>query len=117
MVQCRTARRKTGLALDSRFELQTGKSEPLRVLDVRAAPEWEAGHIRNAQNIYVGHIEEKATEFLPDQPVALICSVGHRAGIAASILQKAGVKEVYNVLGGMTAWQKAGYPVVVESPL
>ena len=37
----------------------------------------------------------------------------HRAlGIvAASVLARGGQQEVFNVLGGMTAWKRAGFPV------
>jgi len=40
--------------------------------------------------------------------------VGHRAGLGASILLRAGYKEVYNVLGSVQAWVAAGYPVTTD---
>jgi len=42
--------------------------------------------------------------------MAVTFSVGNRASIAVSILERAGFKNVSNVLGGMTAWTKLGYP-------
>jgi hydroxyacylglutathione hydrolase len=50
------------------------------------------------------------TRLSDDKPIATICSVGDRGGIAASILKQAGFTEVYNVLGGMKAWESLGYP-------
>ena len=41
----------------------------------------------------------------------MTCSVGHRAGVAVSLLLRRGFKNVSNVLGGMTAWQKLELPV------
>ncbi len=81
----------------------------MTVLDVRSDQEWGEGHIEEALHIYVGHLEERLNEVPVDQPVAVICSVGNRASLAASILRRARHREVYTVLGGMTAWQKAGY--------
>jgi hydroxyacylglutathione hydrolase len=49
-----------------------------------------------------------------DKPVAMFCNVGHRAGLGASILLREGCREVYNVLGSMTAWKAAGYPISTE---
>lgn len=49
-----------------------------------------------------------------DKPAAMICNVGHRAGLGASILLREGCREVYNVLGSMTAWRAAGYPISTE---
>jgi hydroxyacylglutathione hydrolase len=38
------------------------------------------------------------------------CSVGNRSSIACSILERAGFSDISNMLGGMTAWTKLGYP-------
>ncbi len=42
---------------------------------------------------------------------AVIYHVGHRSGLGASILPRAGYQEVFNVLGSMKAWSAAGFPV------
>jgi hydroxyacylglutathione hydrolase len=39
------------------------------------------------------------------------CSVGHRAGLAASVLRRHGYRTVSNVLGGMTAWSQLELPM------
>lgn len=90
------------------------RGEKLLVLDVRDQEEWNSGHIKGALHIYVGHVEEKLSEIPQDIPVAVMCSVGHRAGIAASILLRAGFQRVFNVLGSATAWRHAGFPLIVE---
>ena len=78
------------------------------VLDVREVGEYEEGHIEGAVNVYVGDLERCADELahrLPrDRPVAVVCSVGHRASLGVSILQRLGYRRVHNLLGGMTAW-------------
>lgn len=89
-------------------------SEGITVLDVRGLEEWNSGHIKGAINIYVGHLEKRLNEIPKDKSVAVICNVGHRAGIGAATLQRAGYKDVYNVLGSMSAWVSAGYPVITE---
>lgn len=86
-----------------------------RVLDVREASELEeTGAIPGASNVYVGHLEERLGEVrsqLEDAPVAVVCSVGHRAGIAASVLRRHGIRRVTNLLGGMTAWTALKLPI------
>jgi hydroxyacylglutathione hydrolase len=47
-------------------------------------------------------------------PVAVICTVGHLAGLGASILLRNGYKKVYNVLGSVKAWVAAGYQVTTD---
>ena len=90
------------------------RGEELTILDDRGQDEWDQGHIKGAKHIYVGHIQERMDEIPTDKPAAMICKIGNRAGLGASILLREGCREVYNVLGSMTAWKAAGYPVTTE---
>ncbi len=90
------------------------RCEELLVLDTRGQDEWESGHIRGALHIYVGYLEQRLAEVPKDNPVAVICNVGHRAGLGASILLRAGYREVYNVLGSVKAWTAAGFPITTD---
>jgi hydroxyacylglutathione hydrolase len=84
------------------------------VLDTRGQNEWDSGHIGGALHIYVGHLKDRLGEVPKDRPIAVICNVGHRAGLGASILLRDGYPEVYNVLGSVRAWVAAGFPVTVD---
>jgi hydroxyacylglutathione hydrolase len=88
------------------------EKNPLLIVDVREPSEWKEGCIQGAERIFFGHLAAKAGSLPRDKPVAVICSVGQRASTGASILKKEGFKEVYNILGGMTAWTKLNYPTV-----
>jgi hydroxyacylglutathione hydrolase len=90
------------------------RGDDLFLLDVREPEEWKAGHIKGSVNIYVGHLEERLAEVPRNKPVVVYCTVGHRAGVAASILLRAGFTEVYNTLGSVVAWHNAGYPLVKD---
>jgi hydroxyacylglutathione hydrolase len=95
-------------ALKSKLE----KNE-LLLVDVREPSEWKEGYIKGVERIFFGDLNKKAA--LPkDKPIAVTCSVGNRASIGASVLKKAGFKDIYNVLGGMEAWTKLGYPTKKE---
>ena len=94
-------------------KLDRGKD--LLVLDARDQREWDTGHIQSSLHIYTGHVESRVSEIPRDKPVAVLCSVGHRAGIAASVLLRAGFTQVYNVLGSVTAWRRAGFPLIIDN--
>ncbi|MDQ1280397.1 MAG: hydroxyacylglutathione hydrolase [Thermoproteota archaeon] len=98
-----------GLLTVQQFKGRLSEGGRMVVLDVRTEEEWEEGHIEGAIHIYVGHLPEHIKEFSKDEPIAVICSIGNRSSIGASILRREGYFEVYNVLGGMTAWKNAGY--------
>jgi hydroxyacylglutathione hydrolase len=84
----------------------------LWIVDVREPSEWKEGYIQGAERLFFGHLADKTNSLPRDKPVAVICSVGQRSSTGASILKKKGFEEVYNVIGGMTAWTKLGYPTV-----
>ncbi|MGZ7096152.1 MAG: rhodanese-like domain-containing protein [Methanobacterium sp.] len=44
--------------------------------------------------------------------MVVYCDTGNRASIAASLLQINGYANVANVLGSISAWKGAGYPLV-----
>ncbi len=85
------------------------------ILDVRDENEWKQGHIRGALHIYVGQIQRRLDEISHDRPITIVCNVGHRASLAASILLRAGYPNVCcDVLGSMTAWHISKFPVIME---
>ena len=100
-----------GLLSVQELEKRLNDSHNLIVLDVRTDKEWGEGHIEGALHIYVGHLEEQMDMIPDDRAVAVVCSVGNRGSLAASILRRAVHQDVFNVLGGMIAWNKAGYKV------
>jgi hydroxyacylglutathione hydrolase len=90
------------------------RGDELLVLDTRGQDEWESGHIAGSLHIYVGHLEQRLTEVAKGRPVAVICNVGYRAGLGASILLQASYHKVYDVLGSVKAWVAAGFPVTTD---
>ena len=85
------------------------------VLDVRTADEVKEGYIKGAKNVdYFSDEFEAEIKKLPlDKPVYVYCRSGNRSGQAAADMKKWGFKEVYNLNGGITAWQEKGNEMVV----
>lgn len=92
------------------FELLAVDSRPV-VLDVREPWEYQTGHIVGAKLIPLGELSQRVAELNPEQPVAVICQSGSRSQSAASFLAQQGFKKVYNVVGGMSAWEMSGLAV------
>ena len=113
---------EAGLALEklpqiTAQELAESLSEGrLRVLDVRREPEWQAGHIAGAGWWPLDRFTVSPPEVDPLQPLAVHCASGYRSAIACSLLRRAGMENVMNVVGGFDAWKKAGLEVEQESP-
>ncbi|OPY26295.1 MAG: molybdopterin biosynthesis protein MoeB [Methanocella sp. PtaU1.Bin125] len=87
--------------------------ENIRLIDVREPHEWQKGIMPGAGMRFLGTLKDNLPDAPKDAPIAVTCNVGHRGSIGASILKNAGFTNVYNVLGGITAWKARGYPVVI----
>lgn len=87
--------------------------EDALVVDVREPAEYSQGHIVNARNLPLGQLEKRLTELekFKDKPLILCCASGSRSVSAGSTLRKAGFAKVYNLAGGVAAWEQAGLPV------
>ncbi|HMK56920.1 MAG TPA: MBL fold metallo-hydrolase [Dissulfurispiraceae bacterium] len=88
------------------------RQEDLFVLDVRQPKEWAAGHIDGAVHITGAEVSDRLGEIPRNRAVAVVCGSGYRSSAVASILKSRGYGQVYNVLGGMSAWRKSGFKTV-----
>jgi len=91
------------------------RSDASQVLDVRRAPEWQAGHVEGATWWPLDNFKVSPPEIDRDRPIAVHCKSGYRSMIACSLLQRAGFKNVTNVIGGFDAWQEAKLPVQTQT--
>jgi rhodanese-related sulfurtransferase len=83
------------------------------LVDVRNADEFAAGHVRDAKNIPLADLASRIGELdkSKNKTVVVICQTGARSDKAARQLAAAGFTDVYNLDGGVAAWQAAGLPV------
>ena len=95
-------------------DLATMKDErpDLVVVDVRELVEWDEGHIDGALHLPMGEALARKDLIPAGRPKAVLCAGGLRSSTVISALSRAGFTDFYNVIGGMTAWQKGGYSTV-----
>ena len=86
-------------------------NEEFTLLDVRKHDEFDAGHLANAQHMFLGDIPARLDEISRDRPVVTFCGSGRRAIIAASILKQHGFSDVSDCLGSMSACADTACPV------
>ncbi len=80
------------------------------IVDVREDSEWNEQHIPGAIHIPLGQLNERLAELkqYKDTPVITQCKSGGRSAKALDVLTAAGFSKVYNMEGGIIAWDKAG---------
>jgi len=83
------------------------------VLDVRETNEFQNGHIVNSVHIPQGFLKDRLNELekYKTKPIVIACRSGHRSGQACSLLKKNGYENIYNLSGGVMAWESANLPL------
>lgn len=85
----------------------------LQILDVRRPPEYASGHVPRAVPAPLLSLRQTVSKLRldPEQPTAVICAGGYRSSGATSILRQEGFANLFNVIGGTSAWIAAGHAV------
>lgn len=86
----------------------------LTVVDVREPSEYRKGHIPNAWLIPLRLVRQQGKTLPTGQPIVVVCRIGRRSRLAATMLLDMGFAEVYNLEGGTLAWEAEGFPLAME---
>jgi rhodanese-related sulfurtransferase len=83
------------------------------VIDVREDSEYKSGHIADSKHIPLGSLKSRLNEIesYKSRPVIVSCRSGSRSAHACGMLAKNGFTSLYNLRGGIGAWQGASLPV------
>lgn len=92
------------------FSLKEREKDVL-VVDVRTPEELELLRIPGSIAVPMAELMEGRAQLPKDKPILLVCAVGGRSYAAGLYLFKEKHQRVYNLRGGISAWQKAGLPL------
>jgi rhodanese-related sulfurtransferase len=83
------------------------------VIDVRPAADYAKGHIINAINVPMNGFKKQMASLARHKsgPVIVNCRSGSQSQAACHLLRKEGFAEVYNLKGGIMAWESANLPL------
>jgi len=79
------------------------------LLDVREAHEYDFENVPGSLLLPLSFLETDCFPPLGGARVIVMCAVGKRSAAAQKQLTEAGVRNLYNLTGGIDAWKKAGY--------
>ncbi|MGH9372888.1 MAG: MBL fold metallo-hydrolase, partial [Vicinamibacterales bacterium] len=77
----------------------------IALIDVRSHREWRIDHVPGALHIPLGELASRTAGVPRGGVVATMCEGGYRSSLAASLLERDGVGNLVNVVGGMNAWR------------
>ncbi len=78
------------------------------ILDVRTPSEFDAFHLEEAVNVDIKNQDfvEEINELEKDKAYFIYCSLGIRSANACNYMSMLGFKQLYNLKGGLKAWEK-----------
>ena len=91
------------------FEQLQSDTSP-RVVDVRTAKEWNSGHIEGSLNVPLNRLAERIKDIPRDRPIVVHCRSGYRSSIAASVMEQHNLPHVFDLVGGIDAWNASQLP-------
>lgn len=97
----------------SELKTKMDNNEDFILIDVREQPEWDEAHIEGALFLPLSNFEEEMKK-LTDTSKTIVCQCrsGKRSLTAASFLQNEGFENLFNLEGGILAWNEAGFKTV-----
>lgn len=81
-------------------------AQPPLVLDVRTEKEWNQKRIEDSLNIPLNQLTNRINELPRDHEIVVHCGTGYRSSIAVSLMEKHGLKNMMDLVGGFRAWEK-----------
>ena len=106
-------RGKGGAALSPQQVVNLMNHDQGVVVDIRSAEAFATGHIIGAINLPQADLESKKSKLnkYKSKPIVLVCPQGLLAGKVSQTLKQAGFEQVYQLAGGVAAWQQEQLPL------
>lgn len=96
-------------ALSLNSLLQEG--QVVRLLDVRSVAEMARGMLPNSEKLPLHTLPVRLNEICSEEMVILYCHSGARSAQGVGFMNAQGYDNVFNLAGGILAWQRSGLPL------
>lgn len=101
-------------ATDAHILIEKNRDNPdFIILDVRTSEEYSDGHIENSLNLdYMSELFKEEVGKLDKSKTYLVhCRSGRKSEAASKIMEQIGFMNIYELDGGIQAWEETGFPV------
>lgn len=99
----------TNLSPDE-FKKMIGENDGARIIDVREKWEYSIAHIAGAELFPLSQIKNLVAQLNFDETLLVYCHLGSRSIYACNFLAEKGFKNIFNLDGGIDAWQQQVEP-------
>ncbi len=93
------------ITADELYSLMSNDIDNIIIYDIRRKTEYEKAHISGSLSTPFNElVENKSIKSDKNMKRILVCCSGVNSGVACSILSKEGYLNLYNLIGGVSAW-------------
>ncbi|MFH1134774.1 MAG: rhodanese-like domain-containing protein [Pseudomonadota bacterium] len=92
-------------AEEVRTYLAENPPDSFMLVDVRTPEEYKQAHLYGASLLPASELPERLSGLDPEKPLIVYCASGTRSRAAANLLRGQQFKKVFNLKGGIRAWQ------------
>ena len=86
-----------------------------KVVDIRPADKFAAGHIIDARNVPEAELLQNPDQLNKHkQGTLLVCDTGAQSALCAAKLRKEGADNVFSISGGVQGWEQENLPTVQD---
>ena len=96
---------------ETRRMVNSGSGE-LVLVDVRNVMDYDAAHIKGAFSMPLANLSNSTAALNKSGKIMVYSEDGTNSTLATTLLTEQGFERVYNVVGGINAWNESGYPQV-----
>lgn len=97
-----------------KFKTYLDKNEG-RLIDLRTQGEHDAERIKDSKVVdyYASDFVDQLKQLDKKEVYLIYCNSGNRSGATLALMEQMGFEKVYNLEGGIQAWQFSGYSVII----
>lgn len=99
--------------VDTNAAIALMDDDNLILLDIREPKERKKGHLANDLHIPMAHVSKKLKTLDKNKKILVYCRSGARSAHISGLLCRNEFTQVYNLVGGMKAWQKSKLPIKI----
>ena len=79
------------------------------LVDVREASEYEFENVPGSVLLPLSFLDADRFPAITEKKIVFLCAMGKRGATAQQTLANTGLAHIYNLVGGLEGWKKAGY--------
>ena len=105
--------KKGGTKISCQSLISLSNQDAALIVDLRSSEAFNSGHITASINIPLNDVSRRSNEIISStKSIVLVCETGSSSTNAGETLKKEGLKDIFNLRGGINELKMSNVPLV-----